>query len=444
MNAERAETFLRTLAETRLREVLTAPAQPLGDLTIGVNRAADALVAVGALDPSLAQAIVADFQQAVSSRPGAGSSHRGSRPGPAIGGRIPPAPLPPALRRPSAPAGMTPIRVTPAGRAVPFDDDGRDGMYLAALVATPDSSRLTAGSWTRDPGGGLRDHMLVFTLTATDDQGTAYQLSYNGSGTPEQSAGLYELHPAPPHSAQWLDITAGSGRPAVRIDLTTAPAPARATIAPASASPAELLLGRVADGLLAYWEPDRKIVSSRVAGLGDMAAALEAAGALPAGSPVPGQLAALCEQLGVTGHDIAATPRPDFPETWSSVLAHHLRGDPRPGSGAGAAHAAFAAALPELDGVQYALAGLHTGYDQTLLHVTARGLASHRSAASRWLRDQAGQWHVTALLSGDERYLLMSVVPAVNPAAAASLQLLVDGQAARIHARLPVTWWSPA
>jgi hypothetical protein len=271
-------------------------------------------------------------------------------------------------------------------------------------------------------------------------------LSYNGSGTPPQSAGLYELHPVPPEGAKWLDVTAGSSSSAVRIGLTAPPEPARATTAAASASPAELTLYRVADGLLAYWEPDRQIVSSRVTGLGDVVAALEAAGALPAGSPVPGQLAALCEQLGVTGHGIVAAPRPDLPDTWSSVLAYHLRGDPGPASGAGAAHAAFAAALPELGGVHYAVAGLHTGYGQTLLHVAADGLAANRSArspASWWLRDEVGQWHVTALLSADDRYLLMHVVPAINPDTATSVQLLVDGQAARIRARLPVTWWSP-
>jgi hypothetical protein len=337
--------------------------------------------------------------------------------------------------------------VTPVGRALSFGDDNHDGMYVAALVATPDSSSFTAGSWTRDPGGGLRDHMLVFTLAAVDDQGTAYQLSYNGSGTPEQAAGRYELHPAPPEGAQWLDVTAGSGQTAVRIDLTAPPESTLATTEPASASPAELLLYRVADGLLAYWEPDRRIVTSRVAGLGDKVAALEAAGALPAGSPVPGQLAALCERLGVTGHGIAAAPRPDLPQTWTSVLAHHLRGDPGPGPGAPAASAAFAAALPELDGVRYAVAGLHTGYGQTLLHVVAYGLAANLSArpgASWWLRDEAGQRHVTALLSGDESHLLMHVVPTINPATAHVLELLVDGHAAQIRARLPVTWWSPS
>jgi hypothetical protein len=37
----------------------------------------------------------------------------------------------------------------------------------------------------------------------------------------------------------------------------------------------------------------------------------------------------------------------------------------------------------------------------------------------------------------------MHVVPAINPDTATSVQLLVDGQAAQIRARLPVTWWSP-
>ncbi len=448
VSAERAETFLRKLAEARLRQALTATASQRDAMTTGISRAADALVEAGAIDSALAHAIVANFRQAVSSRSGT-PTRPGLRPG-RSGGRVPLA-LFADLQEQSSPASRgdgtkTPIQLIPVGRAISFGDDHHDGMYLAALVTTPDSASFTAGSWTRDPAGGLRDRMLVFALAAVDDQGTDYQLSYNGSGTPEQSAGLYELAPAPPQGAQWLDVTAGSGRPAVRISLTAPPESVQAAIEAAPLSPAELMLYRVADGLLAYWEPDRQIVSSRVTGLGDMVAALEAAGALPAGSPVPGQLLALCDQLGVAGHGIAAAPRPDLPETWSSVLAHQLRDDPGPASGAAAAHAAFAVALPELDGVHYAVAGLHAGYGQTLLHVAAHGRAADRSArspASWWLRDETGQWHATTLLSGNDSHLLMRVVPAINPATATTLELLVDGRAARIRARLPVTWWSP-
>jgi hypothetical protein len=89
VNAERAETFLRTLAEARLRQILTAPASRRDDIAIGVNRAADALVEVSAIDPSLAQAIVADFRQALDSRSGAATTRPRLRPGPGGARRIP-------------------------------------------------------------------------------------------------------------------------------------------------------------------------------------------------------------------------------------------------------------------------------------------------------------------------------------------------------------------
>jgi hypothetical protein len=300
MDAERAETFLRTLVEARLRQALTVPVPRHRDMTAGVDKAADALTEVGAIDALLARAIVAEFRQAFEARSGASGSRHRVRPGPGVAGQLPLA-LFHDLPGPSSAAGrddeMTPIQVTPVGRAIPFSDDERDGMYLTALVVTPDSASLMAGSWTHAPGGGIRDPMLVHRLTATDDQGAACRLSFNGGGSPQLVGGPYELHPAPPRGIQWLDVSAGDGQRAIRINLAASPAFAQARTEAGLASPAELLLHRVANRLLAYWEPDRKMVDSQVTGLGDTVAALEAAGALPAGSPMPGQLAALCEQL---------------------------------------------------------------------------------------------------------------------------------------------------
>jgi hypothetical protein len=284
--------------------------------------------------------------------------------------------------------------------------------------------------------------MLFHGLAAADDKGTGYKLAYNGAGTPELQGGRLELDPMPPPDIDWLDITPGPGQPAVRVSLASPP-PAQAMTEPASATRAGLLLHKAANRLLTYWEPDTKIVRSQVSGLGDMVAALQAAGALRPEDPMPGQFATLCERLGVTGHGITATPRPDLPETWRSVLTHHLSQTSGDGGGSRSASATFAAALPELDGVRYAVAGLHTGYDQTWLHVLADGRPAGGIAASWWLRDDAGQWHVAVVFVGDESYLQMCVVPPVDPATTA-LELVVEGQTTRIRARLPITWWSPS
>jgi hypothetical protein len=454
MDAERAETFLRTLAEARLRRALTGPALRPHDMTAGVDKAADALTEVGAIDARLAQAIVAEFRQAFEVRSSGSGSRHHVRPGPGVAGQMP-LPLFHDFQGRPSPAGSSegmtaeesPIRVTPVGRAIPFSDDEHDGMYLTALVVTPDSASLMAGTWTHDPGGGVRDHRLIHGLTATDDQGAACHLAFNGGGSLQSVGGPYELHPTPPQGIQWLDVSGGDGQRAIRINLAVPPAFAQARTEADPASPAGLLLHRVANRLLAYWEPDRRIVDSQVAGLGDTVAALEAARALPAGSPMPGQLAALCEQLGVTGHGIVAAPESDLPQTWGSLLAHHLGGNPGSGSGARAASAAFAAALPELDGVHYAVAGLHTSYDQTWLHAFAYGQDPQRgqlpAPSSWWLKDTANQWHVAVVSAWNESYLQMLVVPAINPVTTA-LELVIEGQTGRVRAELPVTWWSPS
>ena len=75
MNRERAETFLRLLAEAELREparlALPAPTSsgaPLVMMSVALTRATWALTAVGALDPETAQAILADTDLALAAR----------------------------------------------------------------------------------------------------------------------------------------------------------------------------------------------------------------------------------------------------------------------------------------------------------------------------------------------------------------------------------------
>ena len=221
------------------------------------------------------------------------------------------------------------MRVVPIGRAVWLRDDERDGVYLAALVVTPQWACITAGSWTRDPGGGVRDRMWFCEFAATDDTGASYKMGYNGAGTPQIQAGPFELAPQPPAEVRWLDVTPGPGR-AVRADLTAPAVPVQVTWEECSMAAAGLVLHRAANRMLAYWEPDRRIVNSQLEGFGATVAALAEAGGLPADSPLPGQLAALCEQLGVTGHGITAAPRHDLPEPWRSVAAYHLGETPEP------------------------------------------------------------------------------------------------------------------
>ena len=112
------------------------------------------------------------------------------------------------------------------------------------------------------------------------------------------------------------------------------------TAGPATASPGDHLLHAVAARLLAKADPNgfplpesgppSQPLAAGDEGFGDVIAALQAAGALSPLSPVPGQFAALCGRLHLSGHGIAAPPARDLPEPWLSMLVYYRRGQARP------------------------------------------------------------------------------------------------------------------
>ena len=115
MNRERAETYLRLLAEAELRDpALSAPSAPWsGDapfITVPITliRAAWALTAVGALDLPTAEAILADAELAVAARhrPEAAAA---SSTGPRLGPAGPAGPQPSSRRFPRRFAGGRPL-----------------------------------------------------------------------------------------------------------------------------------------------------------------------------------------------------------------------------------------------------------------------------------------------------------------------------------------------
>jgi len=126
---------------------------------------------------------------------------------------------------------------------------------------------------------------------------------------------------------------------------------------------------------------------------------LTEAGAIAADSPVPGQLAALCQRLGAAGHGITVPPAGEIPAPWASAIAH--RESPEPGGGA-EVFAPLACVLPDVDGARLALAGLSTAAGESHLHVISSGLPrltrryqwDWTPGLSWWLRDSAGNWHV--------------------------------------------------
>jgi hypothetical protein len=214
----------------------------------------------------------------------------------------------------------------------------------------------------------------------------------------------------------------------VCIDLTT-PRHATATVSQVTGSPAEQLLNNMAVRLLAtggVFPQDILILLTELAlerpgplpdttdGLGAVIAALQVSGALPPRSPVPGQLAALCAHLNLTGHGITAPPARHLPEPWLSTLTHrqHTTTQTAPARGG---CAAVAAPLPGHGGIRLSILGLTSSADGTILHTYASGPMrsayygppERNLAPAIWIHDSHGRWHATRVSTYHEGDITM-------------------------------------
>lgn len=521
MDREGAETYLRLLAEAKMRGSLAHAAErpwqeSPGGGRMGIALVGEALTAVGALDTQTIEDILTDFDLAVNLRqlhdqPGAGPVAPGTtraapyrivppgtmrpvgvarwaaqvqarRSGPAaragrlasarLGGSGSPEPAEPANPEPTGRSGAD--RFVPVGLTVPFYDEGISGdIHLMSFAQTSSGARFIA-VWginsTPELGTGVPYPSLIplDLLTVTDDRGTRYELDFRPGGGPENASEI-GLRPAPPDGIRWLDVAAPLSPP-VRLDLDpkSPDVPAAGDEPPArqaGLSAGEHLLLMLADRLLTvvpeclhqWWSavapgPERVMAAE----LGDIVAALEAAGVLSPHSPVPARLAALCAGLGIAGHGIAAPPAPDLPEHWLSLLAHYQRRKPdtapvRDG------YAGAAAALPELDGIGLAVLGLHNSEGDSSLHVLTRGRTQESLPGllgirrdfpfSVWLRDSGGRWHVAQPTgwhrTGCEGPVRLRLMPPL-PRSTAWVDVLAAGQSGEVRARLPLRWGNPS
>ncbi|MBO0821281.1 MAG: hypothetical protein J2P26_10560, partial [Nocardiopsaceae bacterium] len=290
---ERAETYLRLLAEAALRgragsgdsasesgasesgasgDSASGPAEgasgPAEGQTAGqadvqrVYRAADLLVQAGILTDVQAAWILLDLTTALRAR-----GHREPRPGRPRLAR--PAIFP---KRPDARPGEW--RVVPGPAPVP-------GAHVMALIVTPD--RMLAPATL---SAGIPDPRTTpwSGLTAADDAGTGYQTTVATSAWAGNSwTGTILIRPAPPPEIQWLKIFIPNG-----FSLLI-PFPGRSALPgrpePVPASPGELLLTRYAESFLAaavqgFLAANPGGFTSVQPGLGELAGTLEAAGAL--------------------------------------------------------------------------------------------------------------------------------------------------------------------
>ncbi len=506
MNRERAETFLRLLAEAVLREAAAAAPVSRGAWSADspnagfarLARVAQALMAVHSLDLATARDILDDFAIAIGARqhsdpgpllltqPGMirGSRYAQAWPGPAGRGQ--------AARGGSGGAGPAdsgaagqggPDRFVPLGLTAPFrHEDIRGELNLLSYARTSSGARFTITWRARGPadlgrfGHAPQDPVFPRLFTVKDDRGTRYHLEFRFTGGLDEAGGAGEIRvrPDPPDAARWLEFSA-PGEAAVRasLDPPGAPEPPDAAdggeprVGQTGLSAGEQLLNRVADRLLSFaaeYPQDLRLrlaatarspLSAAAADLGDVVAALEAAEVLPPVSEVPGQLAALCASLRVSGHGLAVpVVAANLPERWLSVLAHYQRRktDAAP---ARDGHAAVAAAFGDLDGVRLALLGLHNTDGQTIAHLLVSGPDEDDTPGppdpenlplSVWIRDSGGRWHVAGVAGAhhaDGEYLLrLKLVPPLARSTA-WIEVVAAWRSAEVRATLPLRWGYP-
>jgi hypothetical protein len=374
-------------------------------------------------------------------------------------------------------------RFVPVGLTVPFRDSDVSGeLYLMSFARTRAGMRFFA-VWNIRPPAFREISLIPFgEFTVTDDRGARYHLVPGSSG---DAGGISEVavRPGPPPDARWLDITA-PGSTAVRVGLRSAdpagpagpadPAEHQVPVGKTERSPGELLLVTIAERLLTA-VPDQPrnpwrratatappVLRAMAAGLGDIVAVLEAADVLSPLSPVPGRLATLCASLDIPEHGITAPPAPRLPETWLSVLAHYQRRKPDPVPLL-EGYAAMTAALPELDGIQLTLLGLHHTEGGSSLHVLVRGELTEAYLGpfgvdptfplSIWLRDSGGRWHVARPAErhhgvpkdpreGEWTMRLQLVPPLTRATPWAEVQ--AGGQTTEVRATVPLRWGYPS
>jgi hypothetical protein len=408
----------------------------------------NALVRVGALDVRVANAIDNDVELALAvrelrrtgpqppMRPGSRAKQIQYRQGPPhshfrgglAGG-------PPRLEPRPVPDSIVPLDLPIPLRL----GEDRCVLHLNALFRSGAAAWLSVHVRLADPVRGSSFTSAVGLMNAmsmTDDTGASYQLKFTGGGNEEQGFhGQLDIAPDPPAGIGRVKLTA-PGQPAVRVNLANAsPGPA-ITVTPVTQTPGEYLLCTFAGRLLG--RGNLPLVEM----LGDLVATLLAVGALSPLSPVPGQLARLCERQGAHGHGIIATPArdEDMPEPWRTDAGAQPTA-PHPQN----RFAAGAVTLPELDGVRMTVIGVGNSPTHTTLHVHVAGAPVDRrddALPTLWIRDERDGWHATQLsgwtTSGSETRAHLTLWPPLNRACA--IDILACGQSAEVRTTLPLIW----
>jgi hypothetical protein len=458
---------------------------PAEDGLSRVRAAADLLMAVRALDESVAESVVSGLYTALALRERLGWH-----------------PMPRYLRafwgrrgRP-APAPAGPVTAVSVGTTVRIEADGESAdMYLVALVLGPDTAALTTVAWPtrtparvrgkREPRRTSLDEVIdQVEGRAADDLGGSYLVRADGGGgsLDGPGEGEFRIEPVPPTGLRWLEISMSPGQPPVRIEL-----PARTAItdsapiagsapaagqqrAPASpADRAERIIDAVAQNLLPTGQDGWSEAVPDLAEVTSMVRVLREAGVLAPASPALARLGTLARRIGIripdelaaagtqvrsgaatgakarAGAASAGAEGGDLPAAWQAVLEQRDRADGRVGL------VPVAAVLPGLDGARCVLAGLRSEAGYASLQVLAWGWPSPRfETFDGWpefswrAHDDSGRWHV-----GQEREgsyggdgisdFRLALTPPLR-SAATTLTVILIGTTGEVAVTVPLNW----
>jgi hypothetical protein len=174
-------------------------------------------------------------------------------------------------------------------------------------------------------------------------------------------------------------------------------------------------------------------------------AALREIGAVSSASPALRRLAALLGRLGSGSPEFQGVPWADLPEPWASVLDSQDAADGPVGV------SPLAVVFPEIDGTRCVLTGLRSEPGSASLQLTGwlgpalgwPSFADETTWPSVWARDSAGRWHIAAQngggFGGGHANLTLRLTPPIHPRAT-SLEIVLLGKSGRATATVPLAW----
>lgn len=464
MSTEDPETYLRRFAENQLRRLATGETTA-AECAAHVDSVAVAFEETGALDGQVAARVADDLYFALSVRSsGPGTSRwltqrsplrsRSNR-GIAHGIRD-------SLQRAGRDDLPGNARVIPAGTVLRLRGDDDEDVYLLGYVSTPErawfsvaartsqplvprrhASPLSARNPRALPSDRYRPTFAGGGMTATDDAGREYSLSFSGIHG-DWYLGRLTLNPVPPPGTARLTVRCGTE--SAPVDLRGEPPTAEVTSSPLTGEAGERFLRRQAESLLV--SPSAASVTglkTRAAGLAIAVRALRAVGLLSTDSLVPGQVATLIDRLGGPGA-LVAEPE-ELPERWISELragVSSLTGAISSPNGAAVAAAPLAVVFPETDRVTVHLTSLLMFSDEATLIFGGLRNDADGSGPVFSLRDDAGNWHTVALWGaagqGRDHTFQAAVAPPLGPETT-RIEFYVTGRDTEVRADIPLNWW---